>query len=95
MKGLPLLNYSDVCTESPQAGKAFCGEHVAYLAENHPDVSADVRGFLKYCGIQRADTGNSSRIMIATTAIIIMKIMMMIITPTTRTIITGIVTTTV
>lgn len=60
VKGLPLLSYPDVCTESPQAGKAFCGEHVAYLAENHPDVPADVRGFLKYCGIQRTDTGNES-----------------------------------
>ena len=45
VKGFPLLNYPNVCTDAPQAGKAFCDEHVAYLTSKHPDVPTDVCGF--------------------------------------------------
>ena len=55
VKGFPLLNYPNVCTDSPKPGKAFCEEHVAYLTNKHPDVPTDIRGFLKYCGIQRSE----------------------------------------
>ena len=57
VKGFPLLNYPNVCTDPPQAGKAFCEEHVAYLTSKHPDVPTDIRAFLKYCGIQRSNKG--------------------------------------
>ena len=57
VKGFPLLNYPNVCTDPPQAGKAFCEEHVAYLTSKHPDVPTDIRAFLKYCGIRHSDKG--------------------------------------
>ncbi|KAK2546846.1 hypothetical protein P5673_033424 [Acropora cervicornis] len=55
VKGLPLLNYLNVCTASPKYGKAFCDEHLQYLARNHPNIPTDLRGFLAYCGIQRSE----------------------------------------
>ena len=57
IKGFPLLNYPNVCTASPEHGKAFCEEHVAFLKKNHPTIPKDLRGFLKYCGVQHNDTG--------------------------------------
>lgn len=41
----PLLNYPNVCTNSPQSGKAFCSEHVQFLTEEHPEVPTDIHGF--------------------------------------------------
>ena len=60
VRGLPLLNYPNVCTNSPQSGKAFCAEHVQFLTEKHPQVPTDIHGFLKYCGVQHgsASSGN-------------------------------------
>lgn len=55
VKGLPLLNYPNVCTASPKYGKAFCDEHLQYLTRNHPNIPTDLRGFLAYCGIQRSE----------------------------------------
>lgn len=52
VQGLPLVNYPNVCTNSPQFGKAFCEEHLEYLKDKHPQVPTDIRSFLKYCGIQ-------------------------------------------
>ena len=57
IRDLPLLNYPNVCTNSPQFGKAFCTEHVMYLNEKHPEVPTDIRGFLKHCGIKHDNTG--------------------------------------
>ena len=56
IRGLPLVNYPDVCTNSPQSGKAFCVEHMKFLNEKYPDVPTDIHGFLRYCGIQRENT---------------------------------------
>lgn len=58
VKGFPLLNYPNVCTESPQHGKAFCKDHVQYLTRQHPDVPTDIRGFLRHCGVMQTDKGN-------------------------------------
>jgi hypothetical protein len=58
VKGFPLLNYPNVCTEPPQHGKAFCEQHVEYLTRKHPGVPTDLRGFLKHCGVLQSDTGN-------------------------------------
>ncbi|XP_046862761.1 uncharacterized protein LOC124456333 [Xenia sp. Carnegie-2017] len=52
VKGIPLLNYPNVCTEWPQHGKAFCEQHVQYLEKNFPNVPTSVRGFLRYCGVK-------------------------------------------
>ncbi|XP_068759139.1 uncharacterized protein [Montipora capricornis] len=60
IRGLPLVNYPDVCTNSPQSGKAFCVEHMKFLNEKYPDVPTDIHGFLRYCGIQRENTGDDS-----------------------------------
>ena len=59
VKGFPLLNYSNVCTDPPQAGNVFCEEHVAYLTRKHPDFPTDIKFvlFLKYCGIRHSDKG--------------------------------------
>ncbi|KAL9977026.1 hypothetical protein ACROYT_G014387 [Oculina patagonica] len=59
VKGLPLLNYQNVCTASPKNGKAFCEEHIDYLTREQPNIPTDIRGFLAYCGIQRGDLGNT------------------------------------
>jgi len=59
IRGLPLLNYPNVCTNATQHGKAFCDEHIEYLKEHHPSVPTDILGFLKHCGIQRGDTSAS------------------------------------
>lgn len=57
VRGLPLVNYPNVCTNSPRHGQAFCVEHVKFLNEKYPNVPTDIRGFLKYCGIERSSTG--------------------------------------
>ncbi|XP_046864630.1 uncharacterized protein LOC124459152 [Xenia sp. Carnegie-2017] len=57
VKGIPLLNYPNVCTESPQHGKAFCEQHVQYLEKNFPNVPTSVRGFLRYCGVKPSNIG--------------------------------------
>ncbi|XP_046847699.1 uncharacterized protein LOC124441294 isoform X2 [Xenia sp. Carnegie-2017] len=57
VKGIPLLNYPNVCTESPQHGKAFCEQHVQYLEKNFPNVPTSVRGFLRYCGVKPSNVG--------------------------------------
>lgn len=43
VQGLPLVNYPNVCTNSPQFGKAFCEEHLEYLKDKHPQVPTDIR----------------------------------------------------
>ena len=58
MRGLPLVNYPNVCTNAPKSGKAFCDEHLAFLSDQHPDIPTDIRGFLRHCGIDHSSTGS-------------------------------------
>ena len=55
VKGFPLLDYPNVCSDPPQARMAFCEEHVAYLTSNQPDIYTDIHAFLKYFGVQNSD----------------------------------------
>ncbi len=57
--GLALVNYPDVCTSSPEHGKAFCNEHVKYLKEKHTTVPAGIHEFLRYCGVHHDNTSTS------------------------------------
>ena len=52
MQGIPALNLPDVCTSSPERGKAFCTEHCLLLQRDAPDVPLELREFLKFCGAQ-------------------------------------------
>ena len=61
--GLPLVNYPDVCTNSPEHGKAFCNEHVEYLNEKHPTVPTGIRDFLRYCGVNHDNTSTCTCVM--------------------------------
>ena len=47
---IPNLNLPDVCTASPERGKAFCKDHCALLQDKVPDVPLGLKEFLKYCG---------------------------------------------
>ena len=54
-----LLNYLNVCMNSPQSGKVFSSEHIQFLTEKNPEVPTDIHGCLKYCGIKCDKTGTT------------------------------------
>ncbi len=54
---IPNLNLPDVCTASPERGKAFCKEHCLLLQEKAPGVPLGLKDFLKYCG--SSETGKA------------------------------------
>ena len=50
VEGIPALNLPDVCTASPECGKAFCSEHCKLLQRDAPTVPVELKEFLKFCG---------------------------------------------
>ena len=57
VRGPPLLNESKCMHLFTKTLKAFCDKHVTFLNDKHPNVPTDIRGLLKYCGIERRSTG--------------------------------------
>jgi hypothetical protein len=52
VEDIPALNLPDVCTMSPERGKAFCRQHCELLQRDAPDVPLGLKDFLKFCGVQ-------------------------------------------
>ena len=48
---MPALSLPDVCTASPERGKAFCHEHCELLQCDAPHVPLGLKDFLKFCGV--------------------------------------------
>jgi len=51
VQGMPRLNLSDVCTNTPLYGQALCASHWSFLKEHAPTVPMGLKEFLKYCGV--------------------------------------------
>lgn len=51
VEGIPALNLPDVCTMSPERGKAFCRQHCELLQIDTPEVPLGLKDFLKFCGV--------------------------------------------